>query len=187
VVALTGQRYCPACFGVVRVPSWATCALDAGVVALLAVCRPPRAGLSWGGSFSWRGAVSVAAGTAVVCGTFFALTSDAALAALRGERISVKPAIGDVGNGRAGEKRAFEIQLTNHAATPINVFGGGSSCGCDPTGDLPLALAPGESRSIRVQVSFAGSPGRFQRRVKLFTDDQAQGIFTVRFSGRVVE
>src|SRR5439155_424623 len=39
-VALTGQRYCPSCFGVARIPSWATGALDAGIVALLAVCRP---------------------------------------------------------------------------------------------------------------------------------------------------
>jgi hypothetical protein len=181
-VALKGQRYCPACFGVVRVPSWATCALDAGIVALLAVCRPPREV-----GFSWRGAISMAAGTAAVCGTFFVLTSDGALASLRGERVSVTPAISDAGDGRAGERRMFEIRLTNHAATPINVFGGAKSCGCDPTGDLPIKLAPGESRWISIHVSFAGTPGSFQRSLRLFTDDQAQPVVTARFSGRVIE
>ncbi len=181
-VAVTGQRYCPACFGVVRVPSWGTCALDAAIVAVLTWCRPSRAA-----GLPWRGAVALGAGAAVVCGAFFALTTDRALAFLRGQRISVTPAVSDLGDGRAGEARTFEIRLTNHAATPMSVVGGSRSCGCDPTSDLPIALAPGESRSVRIRMGFAGSPGRFQRSLRLFTNDEAQPEVTARYRGRVVE
>jgi hypothetical protein len=102
-VALTGQRYCPSCFGAVRVPSWATCALDGGIVALLAVCRPTR-----GENLPWRGALSVVAGAALVCGALFALTPERALAFLQGQHISVTPAVSDLGHGRVARREHFE-------------------------------------------------------------------------------
>ena len=45
-----------------------------------------------------------------------------------------------------GERRTFEIRLTNQAATPINIFGEAKSCGCDPTNDLPMICGSSAAR-----------------------------------------
>jgi hypothetical protein len=181
-VALTGQKYCASCFGVARISSRAMCAFDWGMVALLAVCRPELRG-----GISWRAIVGVLGALIALCGLSYLLATDAALASLRGKHISVTRAVSDLGDGQAGERRTFEIRLTNQAPTTITVHGGAKSCGCNPTADLPLVLAPGESRSISVTMGFAGSPGHFQHSVRLYTNDEAQPVATARFRGRVIE
>jgi hypothetical protein len=125
----------------------------------------------------------------LVSGAFFLATENpaGALARLRGESVTVEPLVSDVGDGTTGEHRSFDIRLMNQTERPVRVTGGTTSCGCSAAADLPIALAPGESRPIRVEMTFGGSPGTFQHRFILHTDDENHRVVIARFSGRVVE
>ncbi len=189
-LALTGQRSC-GCLGPVTVSPWVTFGLDVGAVALLALCRPARTADS--PRAVWlRQLLKIGAGAAVLLalatGAFlFAFADPAdALAWLRGEAITVSPSGYDVGKGQPGEARTFRVRLTNRTDRPIRVVGGTTTCSCVATNDLPLALAKGETGEIAVSVKFAGSPGNFQHRFVLFTDDEQQPQVVARFSGEVI-
>jgi hypothetical protein len=189
-LALTGQRSC-GCLGQVEASPWLMFGLDAGAVAALALCRPAHTaaiapGL-WGGQ-----ALKIVAGAAVLLalgsGVFllgFPGPTEA-LAWLRGEAITVEPAVCDVGTGRAGERQTFRVHLTNRTDRPVRLVGGTTSCRCMATNDLPQSLAPGETGTIEVAIQFVGSPGRFRQHFVLFTDDERQPKVVARFSGQVI-
>lgn len=109
-----------------------------------------------------------------------------ALARLRGESITVDPAVTEIGRGVEREQRELTLQLTNNTDRPIYVFGGTKAGYCNATVDLPLTILGGDSRSIRVRVMFRGEVGLFQHLFVLYTDDQQQPIVTASFSGRVI-
>jgi hypothetical protein len=175
-----GQRSCPSCFGAIRVNPAVTLTLDLAIVVVLAGCRPVR-----GERIPRRAMLGTAAVVACVLGGAL-LLDQSILAHLRGEFISVDPAVSDVGDGEAGDEQSFAVRLTNHANKAVQIKGGKKNCGCVPTDDLPVTLGPSESRSINVRMSFGGSPGRFMRRVILYTDDDAQPIVSPRVTGRVI-
>jgi len=179
-LTVVGQRSCPSCFGPIPVNPAVTLAIDLAILIALALCRPA------GGERIARWVILATASMMFAGLSGYLLLSDSTLAYLRGESITVEPTVCDVGSGRAGEERTFTIRLTNHASMPIKLSGGKSHCGCKPV-DLPIALAPGESRSINVWMGFAGSPGRFQHTFELFTDHEAQPVVSARFCGRVIE
>jgi hypothetical protein len=126
---------------------------------------------------------------ALAGGAFLAVVDDPhrALARLRRETISVDPAMSNVGEGGAGESRSFSISLTNTADHPVRLTGWtGNNCFALTTEELPITLAPGELRKLRLNLLFppgAGVP--FQRSVTFFTDDEKQPLLTVWFRGRV--
>ncbi len=78
---------------------------------------------------------------------------------------------------------ARRVQCANN----LHQVGGTTTCGCIATRDLPIELPPHESKSITVQMTFRGSPGRFLHRFVLYTDDDDQRLVTARFAGRVTE
>jgi hypothetical protein len=207
--ALDGQSSC-GCFGVVAVSPWWTFGLDVGIVALLVISReqaapvapvgekggsitpsPPlgeRGGGEGVGPAFARTALGAALFLALIAGGFFLWHDNpvAALAQLRGETIAVDPPVSDVGHASAGETRTFEIELLNHNDTPVRIVGGTTSCACIATQDLPVTLSPSGSATISVRMKFTGTPGRFQHRFILYTDNQSQPIVVARFTGRVV-
>ena len=101
--------------------------------------------------------------------------------------MSVEPWVSQAGEGVAGERRTFTVQVTNHGDRPVRVVGGTTTCACIATGDLPITVPPGESRPIEVQMTFRGGTGRFQHNFSLYTDDEKQPVVTARFAGRVIE
>ncbi|MEM4724837.1 MAG: DUF1573 domain-containing protein, partial [Candidatus Hadarchaeum sp.] len=109
------------------------------------------------------------------------------LAQLRGQRVTVEPTIADLGTGWPGEVRTFTVLLTNRSTSPVRVVGGTARCGCTVTRDLPLELAPGETKAMQVEVRFLGSPGRFTEAYQLYTDAAGQWVVVARFSGRVMQ
>jgi hypothetical protein len=135
-----------------------------------------------------RTALGAALFLALIAGGFFLWHDNpvAALAQLRGETIGVNPSVSDVGHASAGETRTFEIELLNHNDTPVRIVGGTTSCACIATHDLPVTLSPSGSATISVRMKFSGTPGRFQHRFILYTDNQSQPIVVARFTGRVV-
>ncbi len=179
-LTVAGQRSCPSCFGPIPVNPAITLALDLVILAALVLCRPAPA------ERIRRGAM-VGTAAVVACALGGTLLLDrGTLASLRGESISVEPAVSDVGDGQAGEERTFTVRLTNHAGKAIRITGVARNCGSVATDDLPITLQPGESRSITVRMLFSGSLGRFTHRVTLYTDDDKQPIVNPRFTGRVI-
>lgn len=75
----------------------------------------------------------------------------------------------------------------NQTDRPIRVVGGTTTCACIATSDLPVTVPAAESRPIVVQMRFTGSPGGFQHRFILYTDDDKQRVVVARFAGRVLE
>ncbi|MFO0842484.1 MAG: DUF1573 domain-containing protein [Gemmataceae bacterium] len=189
-LALAGQASC-SCFGRLMVSPWITVGIDVAAVAALVVWRPVPdvEGLRP----AWvQQVVKVAVGVCLLLAigsgaarVGFASPAEA-LAWLRGEAVTVDPAVYDVGKGTRGEERTFRIQLTNRTRQPIQVVGGTTTCSCVTTKDLPLTLAEGETESIEVSVAFVGSPGRFQRLFRLITDAASQPRVVARFSGEVL-
>lgn len=189
-LALAGQASC-GCFGQIVVHPWWTFALDGAVVAALLFGRPAvGAGMLVGPV--QRGFVKVLAGALVLLGLIAGVlvlrfeNPTEALARLRGEAIRVQPSVSDVGDGPVGEERTFHVQLTNNTNQPVRIVGGTSTCSCIATESLPVTLLKGETKTIDVRVKFRGSPGRFQHRFTLLTDNDIQGFVIAQFTGRVV-
>ncbi len=189
-LGLDGQPSC-GCFGRLPVNPWFTLILDLAAVAALVVWRPRRA--PQGPVAGWRGSafrVGVGAGClAVLAGLLWMAGNHPAgvLARLRGDAVTVEPEVTQVGEGTIGEERSFRVQLTNHAPRPVCIMGGTERCPCTATDDLPLTLAPGESRGIQVHMKFGGRAGRFLSSFELYTDDGYQNKVVGYYAGRVRE
>jgi hypothetical protein len=192
-LALVGQTSC-GCFGTVAVNPWATLGIDVTALTVLLLCPPAKDPSSASGiTFSLPAFVKIATGA----GLCLILTMGAwlvafdrpidALARLRGELLTVDPAVSDVGEATAGTARSFLVRLVNHSDQPIRVVGGTSSCACTVTSDLPMTVPPPrEARSIEIRMKFSGGVGRFQHRFVLYTDADESPIVVARFAGRVV-
>ncbi len=184
----SGQRSC-GCLGQVTVEPWIILCINVGIVALLLATFPR--GLDQYFRISMSPVVSTVAGAAVflilIAGGFLLMSTDPAkaLARLRGESLSVRPNVSDVGEGREGEERSFDLQLINYADYPIRIIGGTSNCSCIATRSLPVILLPGETKSLEISIKFVGSQGRFRNSFRLLTDDLIQPVAAVSFSGEV--
>jgi hypothetical protein len=192
-LALDGQQSC-GCFGQLRVSPWWSFALGVTAITALLIWRPRLVSKPQPAPATWYRSVATtalgaAAFLALIGGVFVVASEDPAqaLAQWRGELIGVRPAVSQVGNGVAGEERSFTIQLTNNGNQKIQVIGGTTTCSCLTTKDLPITISPGESKSIDVNMTFRGTPGRFQHQFILYTDDNKQPIVAAQFVGRVTE
>ena len=189
-LAVEGQRSC-GCFGRVEVNPWVTLGLDLTAILTLLLCRPPALSvlpLPQAKAYFFKMALAAGAAGVVIGGGYLLWKDDldAALAQLRGEAVTVEPAVTDVGEGTAGEKRTFSVQLNNRSAKTVRILGGTTTCSCIVTEDLPVTIAPNQSRELKVQIRFRGSPGRFQHRFHLYTDSPEMPWVGARFRGRVV-
>jgi hypothetical protein len=125
-----GRASC-GCFGRLSVSPWYAFGIDCAVVFALLLGRPqgvamnPRSILAdlLPGAFGLGGAVVVLGALAGLAALFFG-TPDAALARLRGERISLYPRLIDVGTGPPGETREEAVEVVNRTAEPIRLIGG---------------------------------------------------------------
>ncbi len=190
-LAFLGESSC-GCFGRVQVNPWFSFAID--VSAILALWRWRAQSGSYASSRTalqalLRGVLGTSAMVLLIFATFWIMYDDpwTALARLRGEVITVEPAVSDVGAGVAGEERWFTVRLANRTNHDVSCIGGTASCGCAATRDLPLTLSPGESRPVQIRIYFRGGDGFFQHRFVLYTDDRNQSTVVARFAGRVVQ
>jgi hypothetical protein len=190
-MALKGESSC-GCWGRIQVSPWITLAVDllalAGIGSSFFRKAPFEQSLTWRRSpvKPLAGAVAI---LVVVSGVFISSVNDpwSQLARLRGDFITVEPALCELGSGYRGERRKFAVNLVNHGDLPVNFVGGTTDCGCIATDDLPIVLAPGESRTIHVRMVFKGSKGVFQRRYVLYTDEERQKFVVARIKGEVAE
>jgi hypothetical protein len=191
-LALAGQASC-GCFGRIHINPWITFALDVGAVALLCLLPMPDASSNhpsaWSASLQFLGKTCFRAVVILmVVAIFFLLTTDdpaTSLARLRGDSITIEPAVCDFESAPFGTKRSLHVRLTNRTERPIRIVGGSADCRCVAIHSLPIILSAGETQTIEVKATFRGSPGRFRHRYKLFTDDEALPLVVAYIGGQV--
>jgi hypothetical protein len=186
-----GQASC-GCLGTkVKVSPWLMFTVDVFAVAGLLLARPDLRPIWENRSRIVRVGATVFGGYLLLLGSLGVFAHyhfgsiDAALAGLRSERLSVYPALVDVGEGAPGESRDALVELSNRTDRPIRIIGGTSDCSCTVLGDLPVTIPPGEARSITVTVYLPNSVGRFNRKAELKIDDQGFGRVGFRLTGRI--
>ena len=172
-----GQASCGCLGSKVSVNPWIMFAIDLAAVLALVIARPDLQPLKEHRARIARTALGVVGTYLILVGALGAVVHfgygsiDSAMAHLRQERISAHPSLVDVGEGAPGEMREGAVELTNRTDHPIRVIGGTSDCSCTVLGDLPIAIPPGETRSIRITVRLPNSRGSFNRRAALQIDD----------------
>jgi hypothetical protein len=110
----------------------------------------------------------------------------AAIASLRGERISIYPRLADVGAAEVGAERRVSLDVTNWTEQPIRLIGGTRDCSCTVLADLPITIPPKETRSLTVGIRLKGKPGIFTRKAALLVDDEGFQKITFRLTGRIL-
>ncbi len=191
-LGLIGQASC-GCFGSVEASPWVAFGVDVAALALLAIARPDFRSLSQLPRVQWGKALVREFGMVAVafCGGIIGLASvaygspEAALAHLRGERLSVRPGIVDVGSGHEGQLLEAAVEIVNRTDRPVRIYGGTSDCSCIATADLPLTLAPGEARQVSVKVRLPASQGIFNRKAFLWTDCDDARTVLFGLTGRI--
>src|SRR5262245_60616077 len=125
-----GQTSC-GCFGAIRVSPWAAFGLDVIVVSFLAlVRRPTLLSESRKLNSALRPLALGFCGVAILLAVFAAIgaaafgSPAAALAYLRGDRLTVEPRLVDIGEGHVGETKQVVVHLRNWTDRPIRVVGG---------------------------------------------------------------
>jgi len=205
-LALTGQASC-GCFGQVKVNPWITFAIDTAAVATLLLFRP-QANQTWSGTSDlflvdnakekveaqvlgilksiFQTAALVAILLGILATGFLTLNNNPwyTLARLRGETLSVEPAVSLVGQGELGQTRLIPITLHNYSETSIRVIGGSVSCACMTLQDLPMTVPAGGTVTVNIEITFKGSPGRFSHSFRFFHDGPEQSTVG-RFTGTV--
>jgi hypothetical protein len=187
-----GQASC-GCFGRVTVNPWITFALDLIAIGALAVGPPilqiDKRALAKAAVPAAFLFVGVVAFLAVLIGSSYILfgSTDAALAYFRGERLSIRPRLVDVGEGVPGEDRTESIDLVNRTDQSIRVVGGTSDCSCIVTKDLPISVPAGETRTISVTIHLPRAAGIFTRKAFLLTEDDHAGKIAFRVTGRIAK
>lgn len=191
-LGVIGQASC-GCFGSVKASPWHAFAVDIIALVLLSLSRPAFRTLV-SRELWWTAALrgfGVAAGALAAYVGIIGLASlafgspDAALARLRGERLSIRPQVVDVGTGQPGQSLTAAIEVVNRTDEPLTILGGTSDCSCVTTVDLPVTLAPGEAHQVSVQVRLPGNSGFFNRKAFFWTDcGQARRVL-FSLAGRV--
>jgi hypothetical protein len=186
-----GQASCGCLGRKVSVNPWYMFAVDCAAVVATVAFRPDFKPLWNDRARIGITAAAILGGYAVLLGVL-ALVSvvhfgsmDAAIAALRGERLSLDPAMVDMGQGVPGEERDASVELTNRTDKPIRLIGGTADCSCTVLGDLPVTIPSGESRSITVTMRLPKSAGIFNRKAHLKIDDDGFKSVGFRLTGRI--
>jgi hypothetical protein len=127
-----GRASC-GCFGQLSVSPWYAFGIDLAVLLALILGRPDLEAVRrqpWQLLLSILPALYGLGGAAVILASLAGLAKgfygspDAALAYLRGERISLYPRLVDVGTGAPAEEREAAVEVVNRTDHPIRLIGG---------------------------------------------------------------
>lgn len=193
-LGVIGQASC-GCFGSLRTSPWHAFAVDVTALALVGHARPDFRVLRELNLAQWLATIlrgvglvgfmlALGAGTIGLTWMIFG-SADAALAWLRGERVSIQPRMVDVGEGRPGQTMEAVVQVVNRTNQPVRLLGGNSDCSCVATRDLPVTLAPGETRQISIQIHLPEQTGFFKRKAFLWTDCEQARRLLIGLTGKI--
>jgi hypothetical protein len=193
-LGLLGQSSC-GCFGQLSVNPWLALGFDAIVLLGFLLGRPPlndlwytpatrilRTGIS-----ILSALVAIAAFTGLLFGLAYLGYGSvpAAIANLRGERISVQPRLVNVGEGNPDDIQVVRMSVANWKPKPIRLVGTSQDCSSF-VDELPLTIPSHQSRTFGLKFRFSGSPGIFTHRVTFLLDDDGLRLLGFRVTGRVL-
>lgn len=108
----------------------------------------------------------------------------AALGVWRGQGLQVDARIKSLGEVSAGQTFSVPFILTNLTSEPVRIVGSRTTCTCTVAEDLlPLDIAPGQRRPIRVSASPRSQRPQFRQSVQLYTDLPSQPQVTLVIVG----
>lgn len=167
-LAADSQPSC-GCLGELTVPPGLTFGFDLVIAVLLVRFRP-----AWDGwPVGWAApAVGVATGLLAVAATaasyqYGSLT--AALAASRGETMTLSPGLLAFGPVPAGATVEQSLRVTNLSDGPIEVVLAEANCTCVAVRGLPVTVAPARWADLVISVTASTKPGPLQVRGRLRT------------------
>jgi len=190
-----GQTSCGCLGRLVTLSPWYALGIDAVAIAALLLGRPDLKPL-WDQP---RSAVAAAllpfacglAGIVLLSALLIGLVTvsfgsvPAAIAHLRGDRISVQPSVIDVGKGESGAEREISVKVANWTDKPIRLIGGTTDCSCTVLNDLPVTIPAKQSRPVTVSLRMKGMPGIFMRKLGFLVDDNGFTRINFRITGRI--
>jgi hypothetical protein len=136
---------------------------------------------------AFAGCVVVVSGGIALIATAVYGSPRAALAQMRGERLTVEPVLVDIGIAAPNETRSAIVKVQNWHDQPIAVIGAGSDCACRLTDDLPLMIPAGKWRMVTVQFTFPPDARSFRRTVHFMSNDVDRPFLPFQISGVCVE
>ena len=189
-LGFVGQATC-GCFGAIEASPWTSFGVDVGLLILLGLFRPRFRidELRTATVESGKWAVGLAVILAATLGTGVILygSPGAALAKLRGETLTLDRTTVDFGHGRTGDVLTQQVTVTNHSEKPLRIIGGTADCSCITTTDLPVTIAPNESKSVSIvyKVPHTDKAGITNRQAILMTDCPKRPKLALTLSARV--
>ena len=189
-LGFVGQATC-GCFGAIQASPWTAFGVDIGLLILLGLFRPRfnTGELKTATVESGKWAIGLAVVLATMLGTGVILygSPSAALAKLRGETLTLDRATIDFGHGQTGDVLNRQVTVTNHSEKPLRIIGGTADCSCITTTDLPVTIAPGESKSVTIEnkVPHTDKAGITNRQAILMTDCPKRPKLTLTLSASV--
>lgn len=81
----------------------------------------------------------------------------------------------------------FEYRYVNTGKSPVTISRLVTTCSCAVAGYDRKTVAPGQEGTVTVRYNPAGHPGRFERRIFVYTDDNRQPSAILRLSVEVTE
>jgi hypothetical protein len=127
----------------------------------------------------WTSGVAACVGLLLLGGAAYFGSLNEVMARLRGEEVSVTPAVVRLGEIRTGEKVTARLVVTNRGSSPIRLVGGTSDCSCVTTKELPMTVGPVDSVLVEIAVRAPAGPGQFVKHAWLLTD--YEGMSAVPF------
>ncbi len=166
LLVLRGVPSC-GCFGATKTSPWWSFAVDIGALLLLLLWRPDWTGFGrrvraeLAGSLPVAAAAGVVAMVALVAFGHLSEASDGFVARVRGDTLTVRQEVVDVGAGSPGEVREGFAELTNWSDRPVQIYGGTTGCGFNLLSDCPRTISARDSARFRVQYQLPDEPGRY--------------------------
>ena len=158
------------------------------------VTRVPAASSCRRWGFSPAAAAFVSANAALLAMAVFAIASFGSLGLaigyyLRGEKLLVDAPQKSFGAAAPGETVRVSFKLANKNDVAIRILGCKAACNCTVPCELPLALAPGESKDFTLTIQMPSQRGRGGRRLDvpftLFTSSVVQPRINLAVRGEL--
>lgn len=147
---------------------------------LICDCRVAAPRLCWAAASATLSVILL-----ISVGIIFFGSSDAALAALRRDPITITPTI-NFGSGRPNEIVEATVEIANRSGAPVQIYGGSSDCSCHAINDLPVTIEPGQSIRLHVALRRPNVTGWISRSGYFRTDYPAVPKLYFRMTGQVV-
>jgi hypothetical protein len=183
-LGLRGVPSC-GCFGASQTSPWWSFAVDVVALAVLARWRPQWAGFGGriraelNGSLPLAAAAGVVAVVGLVTFTRLSPASDGLVARVRGDVLTVRQPVVDVGAGSPGEIREGTAELSNWSDRPVLVYGATTGCNYNIISDCPVTIPAGGSAQFRVKYKLAEAAGRSTQRAAFWATYESGGPMSV--------